>query len=111
MGKSIDWEAATVEATSLLREYLRIDTSNPPGNEALAVDFLAGILTAEGIHFETAESAPGRSNLVATIGPDEPNVCLLNHTDVVPVERRFWDIDPFAGDLREGAIWGSAPST
>ena len=106
MGKSIDWEAATVEATSLLREYLRIDTSNPPGKEALAVDFLAGILAAEGIPFETAESAPGRSNLVATIGPDEPNVCLLNHTDVVPVERRFWDIDPFAGDLRDGAIWG-----
>lgn len=102
----IDWDQATAEATSLLREYIRIDTSNPPGNEAKAVAFLSDILRAEGIPFATAESAPGRSNLVATIGPDERRVCLLNHTDVVPVERQFWDVDPFGGELRDGVIWG-----
>ncbi len=106
MRQTIDWESATAEATALLREYLRIDTSNPPGNEALAVAFIAQILTAEGIPFEVAESAPGRSNLIARIGPAQPNVCLLNHTDVVPVERRFWDVDPFGGDLSDGVIWG-----
>lgn len=102
----IDWDGATAEAASLLREYIRIDTSNPPGNEAKAVAFLADILRAEGINHQTADSAPGRSNLIASIGPDAARICLLNHTDVVPVERQFWDVDPFAGDLRDGVIWG-----
>ena len=106
MDNGIDWDAATSEATSLLREYLRIDTSNPPGNESRAVEFLAALLRDEGIPFETAESAPGRGNLVATTGPGEGRVCLLNHTDVVPVERQFWDVEPFAGELRDGVIWG-----
>jgi acetylornithine deacetylase/succinyl-diaminopimelate desuccinylase-like protein len=103
---SIDWDAATAEATALLRAYIQVDTSNPPGNESKAVAFLERVLAAEGIASETAESAPGRSNLIARIGPDHPNVCLLNHTDVVPVERQFWSVDPFGGELREGAVWG-----
>src|SRR5688572_6182969 len=104
--ETIDWDAATREATTLLRDYLRIDTSNPPGNEAQAVKFLAGILSAEGIDVETVESAPGRSNLIAQLGPATRRVCLLNHTDVVPVERQYWDVDPFGGDLKDGVIWG-----
>jgi acetylornithine deacetylase/succinyl-diaminopimelate desuccinylase-like protein len=103
---TIDWDAATHEATALLREYLRLDTSNPPGNEERATRFLGGVLRAEGIPFETADSAPGRSNLFARIGPERPNIALLNHTDVVPVERRFWDVDPFGGEERDGMIWG-----
>lgn len=106
MATVIDWDQATAEATSLLREYLRIDTSNPPGNEAKAVQFLSDVLRAEGIAFEDAESAPGRSNLIAHLGPGKGGVCLLNHTDVVPVERQFWDVDPFAAELRDGVIWG-----
>ena len=106
MTASIDWDAATSEAVSLLREYLRLDTSNPPGNEHLAVEFLRGILAAEGIDCETAESAPGRANLFARLGPASGGVCLLNHTDVVPVERQFWDRDPFSGDLVDGMVWG-----
>lgn len=102
----IDWDALTAEATSLFREYLRIDTSNPPGNETLAVRFLGEILNAEGIPFETADSAPGRGNLFARLGPAAGGVCLLNHTDVVPVEREYWDVDPFAGELRDGVVWG-----
>ncbi|MEO9255685.1 MAG: M20/M25/M40 family metallo-hydrolase, partial [Tepidiformaceae bacterium] len=106
MARGIDWDAATAEATSLLREYLRIDTSNPPGNESKAVRFIGELLSAEGIPFETVESAPERGNLFARLGPAEGGVCLLNHTDVVPVEREFWDVDPFGGDLTEGMIWG-----
>jgi len=102
----IDWNQATNEASRLLQEYLRIDTSNPPGNEARAVEWLAALLEREGIAFETAESAPGRSNLVAHLGPGGAGICLLNHTDVVPVEREYWDVDPFAGELRDGMIWG-----
>ena len=106
MAVAIDWDRATAEATQLLSDYLRIDTSNPPGNEAIAVDFVAGLLDAEGIAFERAESAPGRSNLFARLGPPTGGVCLLNHTDVVPVEREYWDVDPFAGLVRDGTIWG-----
>ena len=106
MGTDIDWDGAAREAVSLLQEYLRIDTSNPPGNESRAVEFLGQLLVAEGIPFETADSAPGRSNLFARIGPLNPNICLLNHSDVVPVERKFWDVDPFGGELRDGVIWG-----
>jgi acetylornithine deacetylase/succinyl-diaminopimelate desuccinylase-like protein len=103
---AIDWDRATAEATQLLSDYLRIDTSNPPGNEALAVDFLGRLLDAEGIAFERAESAPGRSNLFARLGPADGGVCLLNHTDVVPVERQYWEVEPFAGLVRDGVIWG-----
>jgi acetylornithine deacetylase/succinyl-diaminopimelate desuccinylase-like protein len=106
LADDIDWEAATAEATALLREYLRIDTSNPPGNEARAVQFIGDILRGEGIPFETVESAPERGNLFARMGPASGGICLLNHTDVVPVEREFWDVDPFAGELRDGVIWG-----
>lgn len=102
----IDWDAVTAEAVALLREYLRVDTSNPPGNEALAVEFLAGVLSAEGIPFEVAASAPGRSNLFARLGPPAGGLCLLNHTDVVPVEREYWSVDPFGGELSDGMIWG-----
>jgi len=103
---TMNWDVVTGEATDLLREYIRIDTSNPPGNEAEAVRFLGDVLEAEGLGYETAESAPGRSNLIAQIGPDQGRVCLLNHTDVVPVERQYWDVDPFAGELRDGVVWG-----
>ena len=101
----IDWDDITAEATDLLREYLRIDTSNPPGNEALAVDFIGRILAREGIAFERAESAPGRDNLYARMGP-VGGVTLLNHTDVVPVEVQFWDVEPFGGLQHDGMIWG-----
>ncbi|MCZ2111089.1 MAG: M20/M25/M40 family metallo-hydrolase, partial [Dehalococcoidia bacterium] len=106
MTTNINWDQATNEAAALLQEYLRIDTSNPPGNETKAVEWLAGLLNREGIHYETVESAPGRGNLFARLGPPTGGVCLLNHTDVVPVERGYWQVDPFGGELRDGVIWG-----
>ncbi len=106
MTAAIDWDSLTREAIGILREYLRIDTSNPPGNEARAVRFLGQLLAAEGLEFETVDTAPERSNLYARMGPGAGGVCLLNHTDVVPVERQFWDMDPFEGQLRDGMIWG-----
>ena len=106
MPPTIDWDAVAGEAISLLREYLRIDTSNPPGNETRAVEFLSRILEAQGIPVETAEAAAGRANLFARLGPATGGVCLLNHTDVVPVERQYWNRDPFGGDLIDGMVWG-----
>jgi acetylornithine deacetylase/succinyl-diaminopimelate desuccinylase-like protein len=96
-----------VAAPERLAAYLRLDTSNPPGNEHLGVAFFAEIFESAGIAFETAESAPGRGNLWARLpGGSEPALVLLNHIDVVPADRRYWTVDPFAGEIRDGYVWG-----
>ena len=74
-------------AVTMLRDYLRVDTRNPPGNESAATAFLGAILAAEGIAFKTVEPVDGRGNLWATLkGGDEPALLLLHHTDVVTAE-------------------------
>ena len=80
------------EAVQWLQDLIRTDTINPPGNESRAVDFYAAIFEAEGIEYETAESAPGRGNIWARLegSGDEPGLILLQHTDVVPAEEEFW---------------------
>lgn len=98
----------THEAIGLLQDYLRIDTTNPPGRELAAARFLAGILEREGIPCTIHESGPERANLVARFegtGEKRP-IMLLNHMDVVGVEPDKWSVDPFAGELRDGCIWG-----
>jgi acetylornithine deacetylase/succinyl-diaminopimelate desuccinylase-like protein len=104
----IDWDAIAAEAVDLLQRYLRIDTTNPPGNEQLAADFFSEVLAAEGIGSTCLLAAPGRANLVADL-PAETDVrplILLNHTDVVPVEAEQWSVEPFAGVIKDGYIWG-----
>ena len=74
------------EAYDWLREYIQVDTINPPGNESRAVEFISAILDAEGIPYQAAESAPGRGNLWARlVGGDEPALIMLQHTDVVRI--------------------------
>ncbi len=95
------------EALAWLQGYIRIDTVNPPGNESRAVEFIAAILEAEGIPYQTAESAPGRGNLWARLeGGDEPALILLQHTDVVPADPKYWTTDPLSGEIRDGYLWG-----
>jgi acetylornithine deacetylase/succinyl-diaminopimelate desuccinylase-like protein len=95
------------EALDWLQAYIQVDTINPPGNEARAVDFIAAILEAEGIPYQTAESAPGRGNLWARLeGGDEPALIMLQHTDVVPADMRYWTTDPLSGEIRDGYLWG-----
>ena len=95
------------EAVRRTQEYLRINTSNPPGNEALTMQYFARIFQAEGIEFDTASSAPGRGNIWARIkGGSEPALVLLHHMDVVPAEPKYWDVDPFASTIRDGDIFG-----
>jgi acetylornithine deacetylase/succinyl-diaminopimelate desuccinylase-like protein len=102
-----DWAAVNREAIETLAAYIRVDTSNPPGNEARGVAFLRRILDAEGIPYQVDESAPGRASLVARLrGGSEPALVLLNHIDVVPADRRYWSVDPFGGVIRDGYIWG-----
>jgi len=95
------------ETIARLQQYLRIDTVNPPGNETRAVEFFAKLLDAEGIPYQTAESAPGRGNLWARLeGGDEPALVLLNHTDVVPADEDHWSVDPLSGEIRNGELYG-----
>jgi len=100
-------DIAAQEAISRLQEYIRVNTINPPGNESRAVDFFAAIFEAEGIEYETAESAPGRGNIWARIeGGDEPALVLLHHSDVVPADEAYWSVPPLSGVLQDGHIYG-----
>jgi len=100
-------ESLENETVARLQQYLRVDTINPPGNESRAVEFFAKLLEAEGIPYQTAESAPGRGNLWARLeGGDEPALVLLNHTDVVPADESYWRVGPLSGEIRDGEIYG-----
>jgi acetylornithine deacetylase/succinyl-diaminopimelate desuccinylase-like protein len=106
-----DWAALESEASRLLSDYLRIDTSNPPGNELAAARWLMEVLAREGIEgriLDTAELGPGRANFYARLpGTGHAKaVALVHHMDVVPVSRDQWTLDPFAGEIREGHVHG-----
>jgi len=104
----IDWAALGEEAVDLLRRYLMVDTTNPPGNEAAGARFLAAVLERNGIASETVEAAPGRANLVARLAGDGslPGIVLHHHIDVVYADRRYWTVDPFGGEVRDGYLYG-----
>jgi acetylornithine deacetylase/succinyl-diaminopimelate desuccinylase-like protein len=105
---SIDWGALGDETIGLLRRYLAIDTTNPPGNETAGARFLAEVLAAEGIPSEVAESAPGRGNVVARLAGDGSlgGIVLHHHIDVVYADRRYWTVDPFGAVVKDGYLYG-----
>ena len=95
------------QAVRWLQSYIRVDTINPPGNEASGVQFFKAILDAEGIPYETAESAPGRGNIWARLeGGDQPALLLLHHMDVVPANKASWHTDPLSGEIKDGFVYG-----
>src|SRR6266478_8842140 len=100
----IDWTALGDETLELLRRYLMIDTTNPPGNEADGARFLAEALAAHDLPSEIAESAPGRANLVCRLAGDGSlgGIVLHHHVDVVYADRRYWSVDAFGGVIRDG---------
>jgi acetylornithine deacetylase/succinyl-diaminopimelate desuccinylase-like protein len=105
----LDWDAIGDDAVELLRQYLAIDTTNPPGNEIAGANFFAELLAAEGIESEVFESLPGRGNIVARLRGDGSrggHVVLLNHMDVVPVSAEYWSVDPYAGEIVDGRMYG-----
>lgn len=96
------------EAVGLLSELLRLDTSNPPGNELPAQELLAGQLADAGFACELLAEDPRRPSLVARL-PGEapgPTLCLLGHADTVPADPREWSFDPWAGDVVDGFVRG-----
>lgn len=109
-GAGLDWDQVAQETLHHLQALIRIDTTNPPGNELAAARYLKRVLDGEGIRSQLIETAPGRGALVARLeasGPvaGEP-LLLVGHLDVVGVERAKWSVDPFAGVVQEGAVWG-----
>src|SRR6185437_12568709 len=101
-------QKAQDEAVKFLSELVKIDTSNPPGNETRAAEYIKGVLAAEGIHAEIFESARGRGNLVARLkgnGKKRP-LLLMGHLDVVGVERDKWTVDPFTAVTKDGYLYG-----
>ena len=103
-----DWGALGDETVELLRRYLQIDTTNPPGNEIAGARFLADVLTREGIESETIEAAPGRASLRARLRGDGSLGALVlhHHIDVVYADPRYWTVDPFGGVIRDGYLYG-----
>ncbi len=95
------------EVAGLLRELIRIDTVNPPGNETRAAEALAGYLAQHGVASELLACEPGRANLVARLpGGAAPSLLLMAHTDTVVADPEEWAHDPWSGDLVDGEVWG-----
>ncbi len=100
-----------VEAVDVLRQYLRIDTSNPPGNELATARFLQAFLQKEGIEaviLDTAELGVGRANLYARLkgNGSKRAIALVQHMDVVPVTPAYWTVPAFSGELKNGFVYG-----
>lgn len=97
-------------AVDWMQQYLRIDTTNPPGNEIRAAQFFKKILDEEGIENQVFEYAPGRADLWAVLPhskePAKRPVIFLNHMDVVTSDASHWKVPPFSGDVVDGVMYG-----
>ena len=104
----IDWDTVGDESIDFMVDLVRIDTSNPPGNETKAVNYLKAVLSKEGIPFEIYATDPDRANLVARYKGNGSKLPLLimGHTDVVGVQADKWTEAPFGALRKDGYIWG-----
>ena len=97
-------------AVDWMQQYLRIDTTNPPGNEMRAAQFFKKILDQERIENQIFEYQPGRPDLWAvlphTAEPAKRPIIFLNHMDVVTSDASHWRVPPFSGSIVDGWIWG-----
>ena len=99
------------ETAQRLAEYLRINTSNPPGNELATARWLKDVLAREGIEgriLDTAELGTGRANFYARLPGSGGGkaIALVHHMDVVPATRAQWSEAPFGGVRKDGYVWG-----
>src|ERR1700733_5700064 len=105
----IDWKAVEAETLRHFQALVRIDTSNPPGNETRAVEYVKQVLDKEGIPYQVFAKDPARANLVVRIkgnGKKKP-ILVMGHTDVVTIDPKKWiDHGPFSADIAGGYIYG-----
>jgi len=103
-----DLRVLSDEAIALLSSLLQADTTNPPGNETRAATVLRDYFADAGLEAELVGDVPDRKNVVLRLDGARrgPTLCLLGHTDVVPAEPDEWTVPPFAGEVRDGYVWG-----
>jgi acetylornithine deacetylase/succinyl-diaminopimelate desuccinylase-like protein len=96
------------EVTQFLSELIRINTTNPPGNETAAAKYVAENLGKEGFECELFESAPERGSVITRLKGtgEKPSLLLLSHLDVVAADAKEWSVDPFGGVVKDGFVWG-----
>src|SRR6516164_6861931 len=106
--RTINWQDVGEETITYLRDLLRLDTRNPPGNEIRAAEYLRSLLETEGISGEIVGPINDRGTFIARLKGDgsAPPLLLMSHTDVVAVEPEKWTHDPFSGDVADGFIYG-----
>jgi acetylornithine deacetylase/succinyl-diaminopimelate desuccinylase-like protein len=109
--RPVAWDALAREGTTILTDYLRVNTTNPPGNELAAARFLKAILDREGIEaqiLDTVDLGPNRANLYARLRGNgrKKAIALVHHMDVVPASPASWSVDAFSGVIKDGYIWG-----
>ncbi len=110
--QTVDWKKAGAEAIEHFTDLLRIDTSNPPGNETKAALYLKQVLAKEGISSRLFALEPDRANLVARLkgsGAKKP-LLVMGHTDVVGVQKEKWTFDPFTPTRKNGYIYARGSS-
>ena len=100
-----------MDAVELLLRLVRIPSPNPPGDTIAVADFVAEQMRAIGC--EVRQPAPAQKsyarNTIATLGQGEPRIMLHAHIDTVPIgatEAQNWSVDPYAGVVRNGALYG-----
>ena len=106
--RKIDWPHYQDLAVDLMQKYLRINTSNPPGNEIEAAKWFKSLFDQNGIQSEIFEYKPRRANIIARLkgnGSKRP-IILLSHMDVVTADASAWEVDPFSAEIKQGFIYG-----
>ncbi len=106
-----DTSAIAREAQGWLADLIKINTSNPPGNEQIAAMYLLGVLAKDGIKAEILDLTPGRSAVVArlrsaAVANPSKALLLVAHLDTVPVEKGRWTVDPFGAVIKDGYLYG-----
>ena len=102
----MSFESLQKEGLTHFQNLLRINTTNPPGNEIEAIKYIASVLEKEKISYEIFEPQKGRASLVARFpgnGSKKP-LLLTGHVDVVPAEKEKWSVDPFAAEIKGHSI-------
>jgi acetylornithine deacetylase/succinyl-diaminopimelate desuccinylase-like protein len=105
---AVDWQKTAPEILEKYSALIRLDTSNPPGNESKAAAYLKSVLEGEGFETQSFALDPARANLVARLkgnGRKRP-LLLMGHTDVVGVQRNKWTVDPFSAVRKDGYVYG-----
>jgi acetylornithine deacetylase/succinyl-diaminopimelate desuccinylase-like protein len=107
--RPLDYGKLAQEATSLLSSYIQLDTTNPPGNELPAAKLLREKFLEDGIPATVWEPQPGRGVVAARLhgaAHHAKAIVLLSHLDVAQANPHDWQVPPFAGKIKDGAVWG-----